>query len=124
VPKFSILGLLNKLHDLYKQLVVATQKIDTLREWARETIGEFKHVVERLNDKVERIERERVVAEAELKGRIACLEARLDALSAPHAADSEHVASLLRRTDGMAVAMQQLGSERMLPHKNDNSGAR
>ena len=125
LPKFPLVGLLRNLHDLYRQMVVTTEKLDTLKDSTRETIGEFKRAVERLTDKIERIERERISAEAELKGRIAGLEARLDALSekAIHVAVREIAESLVQGRPGVSAAVDQLTRERLLPPDRGSGGS-
>lgn len=95
--KSVIAELSAKIAELYKELVTNTVKFDELREYTRESIGEFKRLLERNSDKVERIERERIRAETELLSKINALEARLTALSekALHVAAKEAARSVM-----------------------------
>jgi len=74
----NTLGFLNKS---YKDIVITTDKVEALARSQREIFDELKRGAERLSDKIDRIERERTKAEAELLAKIAGLEARLNALS-------------------------------------------
>ena len=76
-------------------------KFDEVRRYTKEAIDEFKRLIERQGDKIERIERERIKAEAELLAKINGLEARLAALSekALHAAVADVVAEFARRSE-------------------------
>ena len=67
-------------------------QFEELRRYTRETIDEYKRLLERANDRIERVERERVAKEAELHAKIEGLSSRLDALSegALHAAISTY----------------------------------
>lgn len=81
-------GLAARAEELYRELVTTNAKFDELRRYTHESIAEYKRLLERLSDKIERIERDRIRAETELMGKIQALDARLEALSekALHAA--------------------------------------
>ncbi|MBG0808651.1 hypothetical protein IY145_04605 [Methylosinus sp. H3A] len=98
--------LATKLADLYKELVTTTVQFDELRRYTKESLDEFKRLLERQSDKIDRIERERITAEAELTARIKFLEGRLDVLSekALHLAVADIAAGYVRRgADGDAI---------------------
>jgi hypothetical protein len=86
--KESLSDLVKKSTELYKELVTTNVKFDSLRVFTKETIDEFKRLLERQGDKLDQIERERIRAETELLSKINALDARLNALSekALHAA--------------------------------------
>lgn len=71
----------SSINDLYKQLVTTTAELDNIRRYTREAVEEFKRLLERQGDKIERIERDRIKAEAELSTKIGALQARLDAIT-------------------------------------------
>jgi hypothetical protein len=77
----ALAKLVSRVASLYEELVKTTTKFDEVRTYTRESIDEFKRLIERQSDKIERIERERVKAEAELLSKISGLESRLNALS-------------------------------------------
>ncbi|WP_166141783.1 hypothetical protein [Methylosinus sp. RM1] len=91
-----------KLADLYADMVTTRVQFDGLRQYTKESIDEFKRLLERQSDKIDRIERERIKAEAELQARIQGLEARLNVLSekALHAAVADMAAEYARRGGG------------------------
>jgi hypothetical protein len=86
--KETVTQLTVKVGELYKELVTNTVQFTELRSYTKETLSEFKHLLERLSDKVEQYEKDRIRRETELTSKINALEARLNALSeqALHAA--------------------------------------
>ncbi len=97
--KETLAQLTAKVADLYKELVTTTVKFDEVRNYTKESITEFKRLLERQSDNIERIERDRIRAETELMSKINALDARLNALSerALHAAVGELAASYVKR---------------------------
>ncbi|MBP0019289.1 MAG: hypothetical protein J7647_17265 [Cyanobacteria bacterium SBLK] len=89
--KETVAELVVKVGDLYKELVTNTVQFAELRTHTKETLDEFKRLLERLQDKLEEAEKDRIRRETELTSKINALEARLDALSekALHAAIRE-----------------------------------
>jgi hypothetical protein len=106
----AISGLTKRVADALEQLITVRVQFEELRRYTRETIDEYKRLPERANDRIERVERERVAKEAELSAKIEGLSARLDALSegALHAAIQrmapEVLASHLRRNPAAGVS--------------------
>ena len=88
----AITGLAKKVADSLEQIITVKVQFEELRRYTRETIDEYKRLLERANDRIERVERERVAKEAELHAKIEGLSSRLDALSegALHAAISTY----------------------------------
>jgi chromosome segregation ATPase len=89
--KESLAALISKTADLYKEIVTTNVKFEGLRTSTKETLDEFKRLLERQEDQIERVERDRIKNETELLSKINALEARLSALSeqALHAAAKE-----------------------------------
>ena len=79
--KETVSELAVKVGELYKELVTNTVQFTELRQYTKETLGEFKHSLERLSDKLEASEKDRIRRETELLSKINALEARLEALS-------------------------------------------
>ncbi len=100
--KETLTDLATKVAELYKELVTNSVKFDELRRYTKEGLDDFKHLLERLSDKIERIERERIRAETALQSKIDGLEARLTALSeqALHAAAREAAVSVMQQAYG------------------------
>ena len=90
--KETVAELVTKVGELYRELVTNTVKFEELRKYTKETLDEFKRLLERLSDKLQESEKDRVRREAELLSKINALEARLNALSeqALHAAAKPH----------------------------------
>jgi hypothetical protein len=95
-------------------------QFEELRRYTRETIDEYKRLLERANDRIERVERERVAKEADLNAKIEGLSSRLDALSegALHAAIQrmapEVLATYLRKNSlqsGLEPSQALLGGD-------------
>ncbi len=97
--------------ELHKELVTNSVKFDELRKYTRESIDEFKRLLERQDAKIETIEKDRIKAETELLSKINALEARLTALSE----GALHVAA----KEGAITVMQQMLSQNqnLLPGK-------
>ena len=89
--KETVAELVTKVSELYRELVTNTVKFEELRKYTKETLDEFKRLLERLSDKLQESEKDRVRREAELLSKINALEARLNALSEQglHAAAKE-----------------------------------
>lgn len=79
--KEGLLDLVKKVNDLYKEMVTNTVQFEELRKTTKETIVDFKHIVERLGDKVENIEKEFIESKANLLSKIDALDSRLTILS-------------------------------------------
>jgi hypothetical protein len=89
--KETVADLVVKVSELYRELVTNTVQFQELRQYTKETLDAFKHLLERLSDKQEESEKDRIRRETELLSKINALEAKLDALSekALHAAAKE-----------------------------------
>jgi uncharacterized protein YaaR (DUF327 family) len=89
--KETVADLAVKVSELYRELVTNTVQFQELRQYTKETLDEFKHLLERLSDKLEGSEKDRIRRETELLSKINALEAKLAALSeqALHAAAKE-----------------------------------
>ena len=89
--KETVAELTVKVGELYRELVTNTVQFQELRSYTKETLDEFKRLIERLSDKLEQAAKDRIRRETELVSKINALEARLDALSeqALHAAARE-----------------------------------
>ncbi len=89
--KETVADLVVKVSELYRELVTNTVQFQELRHYTKETLDEFKHLLERLSDKLEESEKDRIRRETELLSKINALEAKLAALSeqALHAAAKE-----------------------------------
>lgn len=88
-----------RVTELYKELVTNTVQFQELRSYTKETLSEFKHLLERLSDKLEESERDRIRTETDLLSKINALEGRLNALSeqALHAAAKEAATQVYER---------------------------
>ena len=97
--KETVAELVTKVGELYRELVTNTLKFEELRKYTKETLDEFKRLLERLSDKLQESEKDRVRREAELLSKINALEARLNALSeqALHAAAKEAAARVFEK---------------------------
>ncbi|MEL6488809.1 MAG: hypothetical protein AAFQ95_02505 [Cyanobacteria bacterium J06621_3] len=105
--KETVAELTARVTELYRELVTNTVQFKELRSYTKETLDEFKRLLERLGDKLEASERDRIRRETELVSKTNALEARLEALSeqALHATAKE-------------AALQVF--EKMLSEKNQN----
>lgn len=79
--KDTVSDLTNKVMLYYEELVKITVKFDDLRLYTKESLDEYKRVIENLQGRMVELEIDRVKAEAELQTKIDSLEGRLDALS-------------------------------------------
>jgi len=79
--KDLVADLSNKVVGTYEQLVETNVRFTELRKYTKESIDEFKRLIEKQEEKIERIERERIREETKLAGRINSLEAKLNGLS-------------------------------------------
>ena len=97
--KDTVADLVVKVSELYRELVTNTVQFQELRNYTKETLEEFKHLLERLSDKLEEAEKDRIRRETELLSKINALEARLDALSeqALHATAKEAALKVFER---------------------------
>jgi hypothetical protein len=97
--KEHVSDLAGKVAGLYRELVTNTVKFDELRLYTKETLDGYKHALERMSDKFEAAERERIRVETELRSKVSALEARLDALSekALHAAARDAAVEVMGR---------------------------
>ncbi|MEO0686000.1 MAG: hypothetical protein AAFY76_13405 [Cyanobacteria bacterium J06649_11] len=86
-----------RLADYYEKLIQTSAQCDELRIYTKETVDEFKRVIERQEDKIDRIEKDRIRAETELLTKINALEGRLSALSeqALHAVAKEAATTIM-----------------------------
>jgi hypothetical protein len=89
--KETVTDLAKNVSELYRELVTNSVQFQELRQYTKETLDSFKHLLERLSDKLESSEKDRVRRESELLSRIDALDAKLAALSqqALHAAAKE-----------------------------------
>jgi hypothetical protein len=114
--KETVTQLTVKVSELYKELVTNTVQFTELRSYTKETLSEFKHLLERLSDKVEQYEKDRIRRETELTSKINALEARLNALSeqALHAAmkDAANQAVAKMIAEQQSNIITQQGAER------------
>jgi len=103
--KEALTQLTKSVAELYRELITTTVKFEEVRKYTKEAIDEFKRLIERQSDKVDRIERDRIKAEAELMAKISGLEARLNALSegALHVAAGVEAAKYIARTQPEGV---------------------
>jgi cysteinyl-tRNA synthetase len=97
--KETVADLVVKVSELYRELVTNTVQFQELRQYTKETLDEFKHLLERLSDKLEDSEKDRIRREVELISKINALEAKLNALSeqALHAAAKEAAIQVFER---------------------------
>jgi Fe-S-cluster formation regulator IscX/YfhJ len=58
--KETVSELAVKVGELYKELVTNTVQFTELRQYTKETLSEFKHSLERLSDKLEASEKDRI----------------------------------------------------------------
>ena len=77
----TVANLAAEAAKLHKELVTNTAQFNELRQYTREKLNDFKHLLERLSDKLEDAEKDRIRREAELMSKINALAAKLEALS-------------------------------------------
>jgi predicted nuclease with TOPRIM domain len=122
--KETVAELVKKSNELYKELITNTVQFNELRQRTKETLDEFKHSLERLSDKLENSEKDRIRRETELLSKINALEARLEALSqqALHAAAKDAAVQVFekmmseRKQDFMNL--QDPNDNKQLPEKS------
>jgi len=118
--KETVAELVVKVSELYRELVTNTVQFQELRKYTKETLDEFKHLLERLSDKLEASEKDRIRRETELLSKINALEARLDALSekALHAAAKEAAMEIYKKM-ATEIQIDQLSNRdpKQLPDK-------
>lgn len=87
----------SKIAEFHKQIVTADVLLNELKNQTKETLIEFKGVLERLNDRITELERRHAETLATMTAKVDSLIARLDMLSekALHAAMSEVVKNIL-----------------------------
>lgn len=123
--KETVADLAVKVSELYRELVTNTVQFQELRSYTKETLDEFKHLVERLSDKLEESEKDRIRQETELLSKINALEAKLSALSeqALHAAAKEAAREVFEKmiTDKKIdeFSSQVVEANKQLPSKSD-----
>lgn len=95
----TVAELSKKFSELYEQLVSNNARFDELRKYTKETLDEFKRLLERLSDKFDNAERDRIRRETELTSKINSLEAKLEAMSekAMHAVAKEAAFEIFER---------------------------
>jgi uncharacterized coiled-coil DUF342 family protein len=100
--KETVAELAGEVNKLYKELVTNTVQFNELRQRTKETLDEFKHSLERLSDKIDASEKDRIRRETELLSKINALEARLEALSqqALHAAAKDAAVQVFEKMMG------------------------
>jgi hypothetical protein len=113
--KEGVAELASKFADLYKEMVTNSAQFEELRKSTKETVSDFKNSLEKLEGKIEQIEKDRIIREVELLSKINALEARFNALS-------EKAFHRVAR-EAAEVAMQKIFVEstdisaKKLPHK-------
>ena len=66
--KETVADLVVKVSELYRELVTNTVQFQELRNYTKETLDEFKHLLERLSDKLEEAEKDRIRGTGSLTG--------------------------------------------------------
>ncbi|MEB3248667.1 MAG: hypothetical protein VKK07_04920 [Merismopediaceae bacterium] len=123
--KETVADLVVKVSELYRELVTNTVQFQELRSYTKETLDEFKHLLERLSDKLEESEKDRIRRETELLSKINALEAKLSALSeqALHAAAKEAAREVFEKMVANRKleesSNQLLDTGKQLSEKND-----
>jgi len=77
--KETVTELAKSFKDLYIEHIKNTEQLKEVRANTKETLDAFKHLLERLSDKLENSEKERIRTETQLLSKISALEARLNA---------------------------------------------
>jgi len=97
--KETVTDLAKNVSELYRELVTNSVQFQELRQYTKETLDSFKHLLERLSDKLESSEKDRVRRESELLSRIDALDAKLTALSekALHAAAKDSATQVFEK---------------------------
>lgn len=120
--KDTVSDLTKKVMLYYEELVKITAKFDDLRLYTKESLDEYKRVIENLQGRMVELEIDRVKAEAELQTKIDSLEGRLDALSekALHSVAMEAARSIM--DEKISIHADNFGNknlENKSPSKND-----
>jgi hypothetical protein len=100
---------------LNKELVTNTVQFTELRSYTKETLSEFKRLLERLSDKLDESEKDRVRREAELLSKINALESRLNAIS-------EQALQAIAREEARLIFERMLAEKKqdIFSNKNDD----
>ncbi len=123
--KETVAELAVRVSELYRELVTNTVQFQELRNYTKETLDEFKHLLERLSDKLEESEKDRIRQETELLSKINALEAKLSALSeqALHAAAKEAAREVFEKMVTNIkldeISNQVVEANKQLPDKTD-----
>jgi len=115
--KETVSTLASKVTALYEQLVTNNARFDELRKYTKESLDEFKRLLERLSDKLDAAERDRIRVETELRSEIKALEARLNALSeqAMHAVAKEAAIEVMQRLMTQGKVTQEISAQSLPP---------
>jgi esterase/lipase len=100
---------------LNKELVTNTVQFTELRNYTKETLSEFKRLLERLSDKLDESEKDRVRREAELLSKINALESKLNAIS-------EQALQAIAREEARLIFERMLAEKKqdIFSNKNDD----
>jgi hypothetical protein len=100
---------------LNKELVTNTVQFTELRSYTKETLSEFKRLLERLSDKLNESEKDRVRREAELLSKINSLESKLNAIS-------EQALQAIAREEARLIFERMLAEKKqdIFSNKNDD----
>jgi predicted nuclease with TOPRIM domain len=100
---------------LNKELVTNTVQFTELRSYTKETLSEFKRLLERLSDKLDESEKDRVRREAELLSKINALESKLNAIS-------EQALQAIAREEARLIFERMLAEKKqdIFSNKNDD----
>jgi hypothetical protein len=100
---------------LNKELVTNTVQFTELRSYTKETLSEFKRLLERLSDKLDKSEKDRVRREAELLSKINALESKLNAIS-------EQALQAIAREEARLIFERMLAEKKqdIFSNKNDD----
>jgi hypothetical protein len=122
--KESVSGLAKEFANLYKELVTNTAQFEELRKYTKETLDNFKHSLERLQDKLENYERENLKTISKLESRIESLKDRLDMLSekALHEAAKDAAVTVMERIikDKKLFKSEDADDEKMIEDKKED----
>jgi hypothetical protein len=102
---------------LNKELVTNTVQFTELRSYTKETLSEFKRLLERLSDKLDESEKDRVRREAELLSKINALESKLNAIS-------EQALQAIAREEARLIFERMLAEKKQDIFSNENDDKR
>jgi predicted nuclease with TOPRIM domain len=113
--KETVAELVIKVGELYKELVTNTVQFTELRSYTKETLSEFKRLLEHLSDKLDESEKDRVRREAELLSKINALESKLNAIS-------EQALQAIAREEARLIFERMLAEKKqdIFSNKNDD----